>query len=147
MEWLTQNTQSATEGDLVATLVMVEFLGMLVKSFHTLNDFMCLAHKAKHLLSDIHQVIIVKLPAADFLLVDVGMVGAAQILQEEFTVTITIRLDLNNGVMFANETVQNANVILFRATADADQRFVDFKSNCRGTICVLNQVRHDSLLT
>ena len=49
--------------------------------------------------------------------------------------------------MFANETVQNANVILFRATADADQRFVDFKSNCRGTICVLNQVRHDSLLT
>jgi hypothetical protein len=87
------------------------------------------------------------LPAVDYLLVDIGIVGAAQILQEKFTFALTIRLDLNNGVMFAGERVENANIILFRTTADADQGFVDFESNGRGTICVLNQVRHDSLLT
>ena len=87
-----------------------------------------------------------QLSAADFLLVDVGMVGAAQILQDKFTVAFTIRLHLNNGVMFADERVENANIILFRTTADTDQRFVDFESNGRGTICVLNQVRHDNKL-
>ena len=140
---LAQDAQAAAEGDLILTVFLFEFLGVIIGSFHALNDFMLLTDKAEHLLADIDHVIIMQLGGvADFFLVYIGTVGATQVLQEKLAVTVTIGPGLNDGVMFADEVVQNADIILFRATADADQRLVDFEPNGRHTPHVLNQFRH-----
>ena len=124
-------------------MALFDFLGMLFRFIHAFYYFVLFAHKTEHLLTDVNHVIAVQLHATDLFLVDVGVVGTAEIPQEEFAVAVFIGFDFDDGVLLAGKVIQNTDVTIIRAATDTNDRLVDLESNGGATIRVLHQVSHD----
>lgn len=127
-------------------MALFDFLGMVFRFIHAFDNFMFFAYKPEHLLADVNHIITMQLHSVDLFLVDVGVVGTAEIPQEEFAIAVLIGFDFDDGVLLAGKVIQNTDVIIVRATAEANNRLIDLESNGGATIRVLHQVSHDLLL-